>query len=43
MDALLSNTTAINQLLARYGVKFGIYKEGSSMNSFSLSIHFLAS
>lgn len=28
MDALLSNTAAINQLLARYGVKFGIYKDG---------------
>lgn len=28
MDALISNTAAINQLLARYGVKFGIYKNG---------------
>ena len=27
MDSLISNTAAINQLLARYGVKFGIYKD----------------
>ncbi len=28
MDSLVSNTAAINRLLARYGVKFGIYKNG---------------
>ncbi len=29
MDSLIRNATAINELLARYGVKFGIYKDGS--------------
>ncbi|WP_370748285.1 hypothetical protein [Parasutterella sp.] len=28
MDSLISNTAAINGLLARFGVKFGIYKNG---------------
>ena len=28
MVSLIRNCTAINALLARYGVKFGIYKDG---------------
>jgi len=29
MEALLAHKDEINEQLARYGVKFGIYKEGS--------------
>ena len=28
MDSLIRNAETINRLLARYGVKFGIYKNG---------------
>lgn len=28
MDGLIRNADTINKLLARYGVKFGIYKNG---------------
>ena len=28
MDGLIKNAATVNKLLARYGVKFGIYKDG---------------
>lgn len=28
MDGLIEHSATINKLLARYGVKFGIYKNG---------------
>lgn len=36
MDSLTANTAAINRLLARYGVKFGIYKNIPPILIFSL-------
>lgn len=41
MDSLISNTAAINGLLARFGVKFGIYKTASFMSSCFPTIRFL--
>ena len=41
MDSLISNTAAINGLLARFGVKFGIYKNGEFMSSCFPTIRFL--
>ena len=35
MDGLIQHSEIINKLLARYGVKFGIYKKGNSKSSCS--------
>ena len=35
LDNLLERAEAINAQLARYGVKFGIYKNGAFTSSFS--------
>ena len=29
MDSLVRNSASINEMLTRYGVKFGLYKNGS--------------
>lgn len=41
MDSLISNTAAINGLLARFGVKFGIYKNGEFHEQLFPTIRFL--
>ena len=34
MKTLLAHTKEINEQLARYGVKFGIYKDGTPLTRF---------
>ena len=38
---LLEHTDIVNELLARYGVKFGIYKNNTLKNSFFRLMQFL--